>query len=624
MALRRLRTGLLGSLAVVALFAGGCGGVSGHGPTAAETGHKLTQPAKHVSPPTVNPTPATLHIASHVQATFTGSPAAEYDLTDVAMVSPTVGYAAGTGLMAAEGSTILETTDGGLHFERLFYTPQGVAGLAVPDSSHVFILENNFTASHAVTATLQELLDGSATPVTLWTGNGIGAGSLSFPTAVDGFIAAGTGTLQSKGELLVTTDGGRTWTPFPDPCGWPGGGGPALGGVSFVNAQDGWLLCSGQPGAGNQGKALYQTVDGGRHWSEIASTGPNWTSGSLPIGGYVSAIDFTSSEAGYIGLNRFGILRTTDGGKTWSQVYTNVVPPGSDQDFSVGFLSNGFGWLLAGEGPPLSVTSNGGANWQQVYPPPVPQFGMSLVGTDEVLGLESGPNQRFVVSTDGGAQWSAGSRLPFSSSSMQAFTSSDFVAAGPNGVELTSDGGANWSAIQLPSGWTTQRVGYYQPTAGWVVANQSNGLQDIFACSATCKPLHVPFTPTFVQATGAESGLALSRGPSGTFVLYRTTNGGRHWTGRALPSAFSAGEGSAGVIGLGAAGSVCWLYTNFDVLLSADGGATWKEITAPPEDVITAAVFTSAGHGLIEAESGPAGTRFWSTSDGGTQFQLVH
>lgn len=30
-----------------------------------------------------------------------------------------------------------------------------------------------------------------------------------------------------------------------------------------------------------------------------------------------------------------------------------------------------------------------------------------------------------------------------------------------------------------------------------------------------------------------------------------------------------------------------------------------------------------AMHRVIEAESGPAGTQFWSTSDGGSHFQLV-
>lgn len=626
MELPRPHAGLLAALAVVALIAVGCGGASGHvSASDKENGHAVTQPTKHVRSPAVSPTIAALPIASQVQATFTGSPAAEYDLTDVAMFSPTVGYAAGTGLMAAEGTTILETTDGGLHFRRLFYTPQGVAGLAVPDSSHVFILENNFTASHAVTATLQELSDGNAAPVTLWTGDGIGAGSLSFPTAEDGFIAAGTGTLQAKGDLLVTTDGGRTWSSLPDPCGWPGGGVPALGAVSFVSADEGWLLCSGQPEAGNQGKALYHTVDGGHQWSQIASTGPNWTSGSLPIGGYVSAINFTSPKVGYIGLNRLGILRTTDGGKTWSQAYRNVVPLGSDQDFSVGFLSNGFGWLLAGEGPPLSVTGDGGKTWHQFYPPPTPQNRISLVGADEVVGLNMGfPTPQVVYSTDGGSQWSAESALPFNTSSLQALSPSDFDAAGPDGVDLTSDGGANWSPIQLPSGWTAQRVGYYQPTAGWVVAHQRAGRSDIFACSATCKPLHVPFRPTFAQATGATAGIAVGRGASGTFVLYHTTDGGRHWTGRTLPPESSAGSGSPGVIGLGAAGSECWLYTSGELLLSADGGATWNEITPPSEDAVAAAAFTAAGHGLIEAESGPAGTQFWSTTDGGAQFKLVH
>lgn len=61
-------------------------------------------------------------------------------------------------------------------------------------------------------------------------------------------------------NLYVTHDAGRTWSVLP--YGY-GGGGPQQ--ISFVNARDGFMLASSPSST----EWLYDTVDGGAHWSRI-------------------------------------------------------------------------------------------------------------------------------------------------------------------------------------------------------------------------------------------------------------------------------------------------------------------------------------------------------------------
>lgn len=64
----------------------------------------------------------------------------------------------------------------------------------------------------------------------------------------------------SRGTLLHTADGGRTWRPaIPYAMANPGDGG--VGPVQFVDARHGWLF--------SFPNLLFRTTDGGRHWQKI-------------------------------------------------------------------------------------------------------------------------------------------------------------------------------------------------------------------------------------------------------------------------------------------------------------------------------------------------------------------
>jgi len=92
-------------------------------------------------------------------------------------------------------------------------------------------------------------------------------------------------------------------------------------------------LCHGGIAAGSSAKLLLKSVDGGRTWTLIAQTsslvGPPSLPGvgRLPSGFGATAMWFQTTQRGWMGLSSPGknLWRTTDGGFTWIAV--QALPP---------------------------------------------------------------------------------------------------------------------------------------------------------------------------------------------------------------------------------------------------------------------------------------------------------
>lgn len=170
--------------------------------------------------------------------------------------------------------------------------------------------------------------------------------------------------------LAYTADGGASWSTRPVPCAPQFNLGAEL---AASGTNDLWLVCGGQASAGNQLKQLYRSSDGGLTWSLAAgSTGfgsppaPVPGEGVLSSAGYVAPyavghknLAVVSPAAAWLAPDRSGVLRTVDGGRTWTPVaglaragFTGGAPG------AVTFISATQGWICqAGVG--LWHTTNG-------------------------------------------------------------------------------------------------------------------------------------------------------------------------------------------------------------------------------------------------------------------------
>jgi photosystem II stability/assembly factor-like uncharacterized protein len=142
---------------------------------------------------------------------------------------------------------------------------------------------------------------------------------VSFVSSTDGWAVGHLFPAGSQ-QLEATSDGGHTWRDLPVPC--PREAGIATD-LSFVTPTHGWLLCTGEGGAGEEGKAVLETGDGGRTWqmkAEIAPPPKRSIGTGLTITGYPTGVVFLPNAYGWMWLERGDVLETHDGGQNWREL----------------------------------------------------------------------------------------------------------------------------------------------------------------------------------------------------------------------------------------------------------------------------------------------------------------
>jgi photosystem II stability/assembly factor-like uncharacterized protein len=171
--------------------------------------------------------------------------------------------------------------------------------------------------------------------------------------------------------LSRTRDGGRSWRRIRRVCADL----ERFAGLSHVSPARGWLLCVGQPGAGQQLKAVYATVDGGHSWRvrACACLRP-YNRGRISSTGYGAGIEFIPDGFGALLQHRgSGLSITRDGGRTWSGV--RAVQTEIEYGHDVSVVSRRVVYALVGPATVanrLIVSRDGGRTWRAVRRWPMP------------------------------------------------------------------------------------------------------------------------------------------------------------------------------------------------------------------------------------------------------------
>jgi photosystem II stability/assembly factor-like uncharacterized protein/DNA-binding CsgD family transcriptional regulator len=279
-----------------------------------------------------------------------------------------LGFAIGTTgtcdtITSACPSSVLRTTDGGLHWSQVTTTLDQLLHLAV-SANDAWVLGRGCVSGQPSSACDWKLYtssDGGST----WNSSNLPisgfATDTSRPTANDAWIVTSP-TGPGNAQIIVTHDAGETWQHLSSPdAGFEQR-------IFFRSANDGWLVVAGQPAAGSQFKEVFSTTDGGQTWTHLAGAlAP--PSGNLqeapgvgiPISGYLGPVVFTSDLDGWMASPRYGLFHTSDGGANWSLSLTD------DNLSAVQFTDPQHGWAVS----LISFwsTSDGGDTWQRTSPP---------------------------------------------------------------------------------------------------------------------------------------------------------------------------------------------------------------------------------------------------------------
>lgn len=422
------------------------------------------------------------------------------------------------------------------------------------------------------------------------------------------------------GTILVTSDGGVTWTAQASGTDQP------LTRVVFTDAQSGWITSTnGQ---------LLRTVDGGAHWQAL-SVGP----------ADVSAFGASSAERAWVSGSYYAAPRTTeDGGAHWTSI---TAPSGTAQSYSVVSTSVIWAAVYGSSGIALVSTRDGGTTWSTATLP-APEAGlsrslysMSFIDADHGWVLLSEYGYQTSTSTyvsrtvplrtsDGGATWQSftnSASYYYYGFQLSFIDANNGFAWSPYGaVQRTIDAGSTWQPVSMPS--TGNVYTYYTQfrafSAQRLLLKDSTG-RAYLSTDGGATWLDRSANGTAGAALNsiwffdAREGVAF--GNDGSSV--RTSDGGQTWTASTSNTSYYGWRRPQ----FSADGSVGWILSDTGtVYRSTDKGKSWL---APVPQTSASLPYATDFH-FVDAQQGWAVTPYayssaavYRTTDGGSSWQAV-
>jgi photosystem II stability/assembly factor-like uncharacterized protein len=211
-----------------------------------------------------------------------------------------------------------------------------------------------------------------------------------------------SGTAADTVSLYRTANGGDTWVPSQNGFGAGEGSNQVLG-LARLNSQD--MLASGG------GAVVARSADFGSSWQRVWG---NWWDGALST--FVETdphwpdLVWVGGESGFF---RPFLLKSSDGGETWTEVWSDT--GGDNAHYSVAVDPTDSARVYTGMEGRLLRTRSGGESWETVLSPSsFPYFyGLAVSSLDPERILAAGAvntpapqPMTLYVSGDAGASWS--------------------------------------------------------------------------------------------------------------------------------------------------------------------------------------------------------------------------
>ena len=260
----------------------------------------------------------------------------------------------------------------------------------------------------------------------------------------------------SKGALLSTIDGGKTWQAKSSPTD------DSIRDIYFADANNGLIVCERnifELKSNNETRAyILRTVDGGQRWKKVNAANLDAR--------LVRAV-FQRSGRGWAFGEGGALFMTRDGGLNWSrsQAPTRFLLMGAS------FVDDNNGWLV-GAGSTILQTNDGGETWQAGALPTeqrVRFYATSFV--DARLGWAVGSGGSIYRTINGGRSWrQQQSGVTIDLYDVKFLDAVEGWAVGEEGTVLhTTDGGIRWMAERSGTTHALERIFFADRTRGWAV-----------------------------------------------------------------------------------------------------------------------------------------------------------
>ncbi len=218
----------------------------------------------------------------------------------------------------------------------------------------------------------------------------------------------------------------------------------------------------------------------GSYGSVIKTTdgGISWTNMDLPVSAatYVNNLFFLTKDVGWVSCSGGKIFKTENGGNTW----IDQSPVSSIMDFiiSIHFLNENIGFVSASTatGDLILKTNNGGNTWTELYNFPSVYIN-SIKFANENVGYASTQSGIVYKTINGGINWTM-ITTPYPTTSKEAiylFSENKLTIVGDYGMILYSNnGGDTWIDQSVGTSYAFIGVDFYDENNGLAVGESGN------------------------------------------------------------------------------------------------------------------------------------------------------
>lgn len=258
---------------------------------------------------------------------------------------------------------------------------------------------------------------------------------------------------------------------------------------------------------------------------------PQWTGVTSPTSDRLRKVQFLNNDLGWI-AGESSVLKTTDGGTTWTSFTTNI---SDTRGFFAVSASTAF---ICGTFGKISKTTDGGATWvaQTTGAPNLTSI-EAIFFQNENNGWAVGTDGFMIKTINGGTSWQTVTTTAASTLRSIKFLDNNIGWAGGGTSFLrTTDGGVTWTKI---NGFAEVRdIHFLDANRGFVSETwgQDNFVQKTTDGGVTWTQSTTISTGPYyfhgVYFTDANTGYVVGRTMFflGNYGAYKTTDGGTTWT----------------------------------------------------------------------------------------------
>ena len=284
--------------------------------------------------------------------------------------------------------------------------------------------------------------------------------SLFFTDSLYGWTAG------DSGVILHTSDGGKTWIKQNS------GTQDEITALFFLDSNRGWAAAINYS-VSPFGTVLLKTTNGGSDWISTPYPDSNI---------FITCILFRDSLNGWMGGRPNAIVKTTDGGLTWTQAAIDTSVLAFMPVLNIKFYNNKYGYACGGSFDIAGViwrTSNGGDTWSAMDPSQAPAdevHELFLFDSLNVIGAGGDPDfgngVGMIRTSDGGLNWNY-QQLGMQGTAVDIDFRNQSEVWSPLGTRGTLiyslNAGDTWTEIAAPDSAAIFRITFPDSLHGWAV-----------------------------------------------------------------------------------------------------------------------------------------------------------